>query len=214
MNEGIESELKVAEFLLKIKAVQLNPEDPFNWASGWKSPIYCDNRKILSHHSIRTYVRQEMVKKVEQEFSTPDCIAGVATGVIPLGVLVAQELGLPFIYVRSKAKEHGAQRRIEGELAPGAKVIVIEDLISTGNSSLSAVEALKDEGADVRGLVAVFDYGFEIAKKNFSAAECRYYTLCNYEVLLQQAIETNYIKPEQKETLMAWRQDPSNWKNK
>ncbi len=214
MNEGIESELKVAEFLLKIKAVQFSPEEPFTWASGWKSPIYCDNRKILSHHSIRTYVRQEMVKRIEREFSTPDVIAGVATGGIPLGVLVAQEMGLPFVYVRSKAKEHGAQKRIEGEIPKGAKVIVIEDLISTGNSSLSAVEALLQEGADVRGLVAVFDYGFEIAKKNFKAADCKFFTLCNYEVLIQQAIETNYIKREQRETLMDWRQDPSNWKNK
>ncbi|TXC81749.1 orotate phosphoribosyltransferase [Luteibaculum oceani] len=214
MKEGNESELKVAEFLLKIKAVQLNPENPFTWASGWKSPIYCDNRKILSHHSIRTYVRQEMVKKIEAEFSQPDCIAGVATGGIPLGVLVAQELGLPFVYIRSKAKEHGAKKRIEGEIHEGAKVIVIEDLISTGNSSLSAVEALRDENVDVRGLVAVFDYGFELAKKNFKAHECKYFSLCNYETLIHQAIETNYIRPEQKETLMEWRMSPDNWKGK
>ncbi|MGB0167275.1 MAG: orotate phosphoribosyltransferase, partial [Luteibaculum sp.] len=162
MNEGIESELKVAEFLLKIKAVQLNPENPFTWASGWNSPIYCDNRKILSHHVIRTYIRQEMVRKIEAEFASPDCIAGVATGGIPLGVLVAQELGLPFVYVRSTAKEHGAKRLIEGEFEKGDKVIVIEDLISTGKSSIKAVQALEKEGCDVRGLVAVFDYGFEI----------------------------------------------------
>ncbi len=211
MYEGVESELKVAEFLLKIKAVQLNPDEPFTWASGWKSPIYCDNRKILSNHVIRTYVRQEMCKLIESQFASPDCIAGVATGGIPLGVLVAQEMGLPFVYVRSAAKDHGKKKLIEGDVEAGDKVIVIEDLISTGKSSLKAVKALRKEDCDVRGMVSIFTYGFDVAKENFEKAECKNFSLCSYDTLLQKALETNYLKPEHHQTLLDWRKDPSSW---
>src|SRR5690606_13211343 len=175
-----ESAKKVAELLLQIKAIKLQPNNPFTWASGWKSPIYCDNRVTLSHPSIRTFIRQKLSDVIQEEFGSVDVIAGVATAGIPQGVLVAQDLGLPFVYVRSKPKEHGTGSQIEGELFQGQRVVVIEDLISTGKSSLEAVKALREAGCNVAGLAAIFSYGFDAAEANFQAEKCRYVTLSNY----------------------------------
>src|ERR1700753_1866991 len=179
-----EIEQQVAEFLLQIKAIKLQPENPFTWASGWKSPIYCDNRVTLSHPTIRTYIRQQLSLIIQEEFGAVGCIAGVATAGIPQGVLVAQELGLPFIYVRSKPKDHGTGSLIEGEPMPGKRVVVIEDLISTGKSSLQAVEALREADCNVAGLAAIFTYGFDVATENFAAAKCPFVTLSNYGALI------------------------------
>jgi orotate phosphoribosyltransferase len=202
---------KTAELLLQINAIKLKPENPFSWASGWKSPIYCDNRIILSYPTIRNFVREEMAKQLETLYGKPDVIAGVATGAIGIGVLVAEYLGLPFIYVRPEAKSHGRQNKIEGHLESGQTVVVIEDLISTGKSSLNAVEALQENAATVKGMLAVFTYGFEIAEQNFEKKKVALHTLSDYEHLIQQAIATNYIKEEQLKTLMAWRTSPSTW---
>src|ERR1700753_1310414 len=180
MFDKLEIEKQVAEFLLQIKAIKLQPDNPFTWASGWKSPIYCDNRITLSHPTIRTYIRQKLSLVIQEEFGAIGCIAGVATAGIPQGALVAQELGLPFIYVRSKPKDHGTGSMIEGEIAPGKRVVVIEDLISTGKSSLQAVEALRQGDYNVAGLAAIFSYGFDIATENFNAANCPFVTLSNY----------------------------------
>lgn len=206
-----EIEQQVAEFLLQIKAIKLKPDDPFTWASGWRSPIYCDNRVTLSYPSIRTYIRQQLSLIIQEEFGSVGCIAGVATAGIPQGVLVAQELGLPFVYVRSKAKEHGTGSLIEGEVMPGARVVVIEDLISTGKSSLQAVEALRNAGHEVAGLAAIFSYGFDVADDNFKKAKCRYVTLSNYTALLKFAEEKQYINPSSIELLQQWRANPSEW---
>ena len=203
---------KVAELLLQINAIKLKPENPFTWASGWKSPIYCDNRIILSYPVIRNFIRQEIAKQVEQLYGKPDVIAGVATGAIGIGMLVAEQLGLPFVYVRPKAKEHGRQNQIEGLLEPNQTVVVIEDLISTGKSSLKAVEALKAHGASVKGMVAIFTYGFDAAQKNFEEANIELHTLSNYSYLVEQASETNYIIEEQLNALLNWRKDPAVWK--
>lgn len=211
MQEELDSQLKVAEFLLKIKAVQLQPTEPFTWASGWKSPIYCDNRRILSHPSVRTFVRQTMVKAIEDKFAKPDVIAGVATGGIAMGALVAQELGLPFIYVRSSAKGHGMQNMIEGEYQEGQTVVVIEDLISTGGSSLKAVDALREAKMNVKGLVSIFTYGFQQAIDNFKNAKCMAFSLTDYNTLLQQAVDLEYIKDKDVATLKEWRENPSKW---
>ena len=208
-----ESALKVAEFLLQIKAVVLKPNEPFTWASGWKSPIYCDNRKTLSYPKIRNFIRQEFVKTIDQHFGRPDVIAGVATGGIAQGALVAQELGLPFIYVRPEPKGHGLTNQIEGVIEAGQSVIVIEDLISTGKSSLKAVDALRNAGCTVKGMVAIFTYGFELADDNMKAAACPYYTLSNYKTLIQQALDSNYVSQGDVEALENWRQDPANWTN-
>ncbi len=206
-----ERALKVAEFLLQIKAIKLNPSTPFTWASGWKSPIYCDNRKTLSYPQIRTFLRQEMVKLIEDEFGDVDLIAGVATGGIALGALVAQELGLPFAYVRSSEKKHGLGNQIEGVVDKGQSVVVIEDLISTGGSSLSAVAALREAGCQVKGMVAIFSYVFPKAEKAFKDANCKLVTLSNYPCLIEQAIASEYIGDEQLETLEAWRNAPDQW---
>ena len=203
---------KTAELLLQINAIKLKPENPFTWASGWKSPIYCDNRIILSYPVIRNFIRQEIAKQVEQLYGKPDVIAGVATGAIGIGMLVAEQLGLPFVYVRPKAKEHGRQNQIEGLLEPNQTVVVIEDLISTGKSSLKAVEALKAHGASVKGMVAIFTYGFDAAQKNFEEANIELHTLSNYSYLVEQASETNYIIEEQLNALLNWRKDPAVWK--
>lgn len=203
--------LKVAEFLLQIKAIKLQPENPFTWASGLKSPIYCDNRKILSYPQVRTFIRQAFSAKIEDTFGKPDIIAGVATGGIPHGALVAQELNLPFVYVRSEAKGHGLGNIIEGDYAEGQSVVVIEDLLSTGGSSLKAVKSLRDAGLNVKGLVAVFSYGFDEAKENFANADCKYRTLTDYEYLLDVAIDKNYISGDQLSTLREWKNDPKNW---
>ena len=203
---------KTAELLLQINAIKLKPENPFTWASGWNSPIYCDNRIILSYPVIRNYVREEMAKQVEKLYGKPDVIAGVATGAIGIGMLVAEYLGLPFIYVRPEPKSHGRQNQIEGQLEPNQNVVVIEDLISTGKSSLNAVDALKEAGANVKGMVAIFTYGFDVAAENFDKKHIQLHTLSDYENLIQQASETNYIKEDQMNTLLEWKSNPSVWK--
>jgi orotate phosphoribosyltransferase len=203
---------KTAELLLKVKAIKLNPNEPFNWASGWKSPIYCDNRVTLSYPPVRVFLKQEIAKIVEKEYGKPDVIAGVATGAIAIGILVAQELGVPFVYVRPEPKKHGRKNQIEGHLESGQNVVVIEDLISTGNSSLNAVDALKEAGAVVKGMVAIFSYGFDIATENFKNKNIDLATLSNYENLLEQALESNYISEKELTTLHEWRKDPSTWK--
>jgi len=202
---------KTAELLLQINAIKLKPENPFTWASGWKSPIYCDNRIILSFPIIRNYVREEIAKQVEALYGKPDVIAGVATGAIGLGALVADYLGLPFIYVRPEPKSHGRQNQIEGLLEPNQSVVVIEDLISTGKSSLNAVDALIAAGANIKGMLAIFSYGFDIATENFEKKQLDLHTLADYEHLIEQASETGYIKDEQLNTLMEWRKNPSQW---
>lgn len=203
---------KTAELLLQINAIKLEPENPFTWASGWKSPIYCDNRIILSYPIIRTYVREQIGKQVELLYGKPDVIAGVATGAIGIGMLVAEYLGLPFIYVRPEAKSHGRQNQIEGVLEKNQSVVVIEDLISTGKSSLNAVEALKAGGANIKGMVAIFTYGFHIAEENFKNENIALHTLSDYQHLANLASETGYIREEQLQTLMEWRENPSTWK--
>lgn len=203
---------KTAELLLQIKAIKLKPNDPFSWASGWKSPIYCDNRLTLSYPSVRVFLRTEMAKMVENQFGKPDVIAGVATGAIAIGVLIASDLGIPFVYVRPEAKSHGRKNQIEGHLEKGQNVVVIEDLISTGNSSLLAVEALKEAGAVVKGMVAIFTYEFAVAIENFKKHNLDLITLSNYTYLLEQASDSKYITEEDLETLKEWRQNPSTWK--
>jgi orotate phosphoribosyltransferase len=203
--------LKVAEFLLQIKAVKLQPSQPFTWASGWSSPIYCDNRKTLSFPAIRTHIRQGYAEAILEKFGKPDVIAGVATGGIAQGALVAQELGIPFIYVRSTAKGHGLGNQIEGHFEKGQKVIVIEDLISTGGSSLVAVEALREAGCEVKGLIAIFTYGFDIAAENFKAADCPFVTLTDYDHLIDQALKLEYINESDVQSLKKWRNSPGTW---
>jgi orotate phosphoribosyltransferase len=202
---------KTAEVLLHINAIKLNPKTPFNWASGWKSPIYCDNRIVLSYPAIRNYVKSELAKKLEEAYGKPDVIAGVATGAIGIGALVAEELGLPFVYVRPEPKKHGRKNQIEGHLEKGQNVVVVEDLISTGKSSLAAVDALKSSGATVKGMVAVFSYGFEIAKNNFDKKGLDLYTLSNYKNLLEQALDTGFINEKELEILSKWNANPSDW---
>ena len=203
---------KTAELLLQVKAIKLNPSDPFNWASGWKSPIYCDNRVTLSYPPVRIFLKEEIAKIVEKEFGKPDVIAGVATGAIAIGILVAQELGVPFIYVRPEPKKHGRKNQIEGHLERGQNVVVIEDLISTGTSSLNAVVALKEAGAVVKGMVAIFTYGFDLAIENFKDKNIELVTLSNYDNLLEQALESSYISEKELSTLREWRREPSTWK--
>ncbi|EIJ39724.1 orotate phosphoribosyltransferase [Galbibacter orientalis] len=203
---------KTAELLLQINAIKLNPKNPFTWASGWKSPIYCDNRIVLSFPPIRNYVREHMAKQLEELYGKPDVIAGVATGAIGIGMLVAEVLSLPFVYVRPEPKKHGRGNQIEGFLDRGQSVVVVEDLISTGKSSLNAVKALKEEGANVKGMIAIFSYGFDVADENFKENNVSLYTLSNYEHLLQQAVDTNYINEKELKTLQDWRKDPGNWK--
>ena len=203
---------KTAEVLLQVKAIKLSPTEPFTWASGWKSPIYCDNRVTLSYPPVRVFLKEEISKIVESKYGKPDVIAGVATGAIAIGVLVAQELGVPFIYVRPEPKSHGRKNQIEGYLERGQNVVVIEDLISTGKSSLNAVEALKEAGAVVKGMVAIFSYGFDIASANFEDKNIELTTLSNYESLLEQALDSNYISDKELLTLTDWRRNPSEWK--
>lgn len=207
-----ETAAKVAEFLLQIKAVVLNPNEPFTWSSGWKSPIYCDNRKTLSYPKVRTFIRQSFHKLIDTHFGNPDVIAGVATGGIAHGALVAQDMGLPFVYVRSQSKGHGLENQIEGVIEAGQSAIVIEDLISTGKSSLNAVKALQDAGVQVKGLVAIFSYGLEIAEQNMKEARCMYYTLSDYDALIEQALKSGYIQKGSLETLKKWRSAPDQWK--
>lgn len=202
---------KTAELLLQINAIKLNTENYFNWASGWKSPIYCDNRLILSFPPIRNYIRDEFAKQIEEKFGKPDVIAGVATGAIGIGILVAEELGLPFVYVRPEPKKHGRQNQVEGFLQKGQNVVVVEDLISTGGSSLLAVEALRNEGANVKGMAAIFTYGFDVSKDNFKKANIDVYTLSDYSTLLSKAIEKQYVSEKEMESLVEWAKSPSTW---
>lgn len=204
---------KTAEVLLHINAIKLSPNAPFTWASGWKSPIYCDNRLVLSHPMIRNYVKTEIAKNLENVYGKPDVIAGVATGAIGIGALVANELGLPFVYVRPEAKKHGRQNQIEGHLEKGQNVVVVEDLISTGKSSLNAVQALKKALVNVKGMVAIFSYGFELAKANFGSDNVILYTLSNYNCLLEQAVDTGFINQKELEVLSNWNSNPSQWDN-
>ena len=208
---NIDTAKKTAELLLQINAIKLNPKNPFTWASGWKSPIYCDNRMTLSFPPIRNYIREEFSKYIEKEFGKPDVIAGVATGAIGIGMLVAEYMGLPFVYVRPEAKKHGRQNQVEGFLQKGQSVVVIEDLISTGNSSLMAVEALKAAGANVKGMVAIFTYGFDVSVENFKKANVDLHTLGNYETLLDLAVSKKYITEAEQETLKEWSKSPSTW---
>lgn len=202
---------KTAEVLLQVHAIKLSPKEPFTWASGWKSPIYCDNRIILSYPPIRNYVRETMAKHIENQYGKPDAIAGVATGAIGIGMLVAEYLGLPFIYVRPDAKGHGRKNQIEGFIEGGQSVVVVEDLISTGKSSLNAVKALKEAKVNVKGMVAIFTYGFDVAAKNFKEEGITLNTLSNYENLLEQALDTNYISEKELKTLSEWNSNPSEW---
>lgn len=211
MIENKDSAFKIAEILLQVKAVKLQPNNPFTWASGWKSPIYCDNRVTLSYPSARTHIRQAFAETIINRFGKPDVIAGVATGGIPQGVLIAQELGLPFIYVRSAAKGHGMGNLVEGAFEKGQRVVVIEDLISTGGSSIKAVESLKEAGLVVRGLAAIFTYGFKVAKDSFDKAECPFVTLTDYSVLIEQALKSNYVGENDLAHLQNWRENPSTW---
>src|SRR5690554_996667 len=214
MNINTEVAQKIAESLLQIKAIKLQPQKPFTWASGLKSPIYCDNRISLSHPHIRTYIRQKLAEVVQDDFGSVEMISGVATAGIPQGVLVAQDLGLPFTYVRSSTKEHGRQNLIEGEVVSGQRVVVIEDLVSTGQSSLKAVEALRAAECNVVGLVSIFSYGFEEAAQNFAEAKCEMVTLCDFETLIEVAARFNYIHQDDSEILMDFRLDPAGWAEK
>ena len=202
---------KTAELLLQINAIKLNPKNPFTWASGWKSPIYCDNRITLSFPPIRNYIREEFSKHIEKLYGKPDVIAGVATGAIGIGMLVAEYMGLPFVYVRPEPKKHGRQNQVEGFLQKGQTVVVVEDLISTGNSSLMAVEALKAAGANVKGMVAIFTYGFDVSAENFKNANVSLNTLGDYSTLLELAVAKQYITEAEEETLKEWRKNPSVW---
>lgn len=201
----------LAEKLLKISAIKLQPENPFVWASGWNSPIYTDNRKTLSYPDIRSFIKVELTRLIMENFSDADAIAGVATGAIAQGALVADTLGLPYVYVRSTPKNHGLENLIEGNLLPGQKVVVIEDLISTGGSSLKAVEAIRNAGCEVVGMAAIFTYGFPIAEEAFKNANVTLYTLSNYNSMLEAALASGYIKADDIETLKEWRKDPANW---
>ena len=198
--------------LLEVKAIKLQPNNPFTWASGWKSPFYCDNRKTLSFPALRNYVKQELVHNILEHFPEAEAVAGVATGAIAQGALVADALHLPFIYVRSKPKDHGMENLIEGELPKGTKVVVVEDLISTGGSSLKAVEAIRKYGCEVVGMVASYTYGFQTAKDAFEAADVKLVTLTDYEHVVAQALETGYISETDVDLLHEWRKDPANWR--
>lgn len=200
----------VSDKLLQINAIKLSPQNPFTWASGLRSPIYCDNRIVLSHPKVRTFIIEQFVELAKQ-MPVFDVVAGVATAGIPHGALLAERLQLPFVYVRSKAKAHGRQNQIEGKLEEGQRVLVIEDLISTGGSCLQAVACLREAKAQVAGVLAIFTYGFEKARLAFAAADCPMATLSNYEALIQQATAQSYILPDQANTLQAWRLDPKAW---
>lgn len=202
---------KVASYLLEIKAIKLEPAHPFTWASGWKSPIYCDNRKTLSYPQVRSYIKEQFAALIREKYPEVEVIAGVATGAIAQGVLVAQELGLPFIYIRSSAKSHGLENLIEGEYRPGQKVVVIEDLVSTGGSSLQAVEALRKAGCEVLGMMAIFTYGFQKAEENFRSAQCELTTLSNYDAMIDLAIKTGYVHPDEEAKLKEWRLNPETY---
>lgn len=210
MNEQ-ETSMALASFLLQIKAIKLNPANPFTWASGLKSPIYCDNRVTLSYPQVRTFIREGFVKMCLDKFGKPDVIAGVATGGIPQGALVAQELGLPFVYVRSEKKSHGMNNQVEGIINSGQSVVIIEDLVSTGKSSLNAVEALREKGAVIKGMLAIFTYGMDVAAENFKNNKCELFTLTNYNALVQKAAEESYIREDDLASLLEWKSNPQAW---
>ncbi len=212
MTKNADSAFKIAEYLLQIKAIKLQPDKPFIWASGWNSPIYCDNRVTLSYPKIRTFIRQLFSETIAQNYSKPDVIAGVATGGIAHGALVAEELGIPFVYVRSDSKKHGLGNQVEGRIEKGQSVVVIEDLISTGGSSLNAVAALRDAGAQVKGLISIFTYDFAVSQEAFKKAKCPYTSLCDYHILIEQALKANFINEDEMLSLEKWRVDPANWK--
>lgn len=201
----------LAEKLLKISALKLQPANPFTWASGWNSPIYTDNRRTLSYPEVRSFIKVELTRTILEQFPEAEAIAGVATGAIAQGALVADALNLPYAYVRSTPKDHGLENLIEGNLRQGAKVVVIEDLVSTGKSSLKAVEAIRNAGCEVVGMVALFTYGFPVAEENFKKADVKLITLSNYNAMLEVALETDYITKDDLETLHLWREDPANW---
>lgn len=202
---------KTAELLLQIKAIKLNPQEPFTWSSGWKSPIYCDNRIILSYPTVRNFIKENLAEQLVEKYGKPDVIAGVATGAIGIGALVAEHLDLPFVYVRPEPKKHGRQNQIEGALQPGQSVVVIEDLISTGKSSLNAVNALKRADVKINGMMAIFTYGFDVAEQNFKRQDIDCRVLSNYQTLINLAIQKEFLKPEEQEKLEAWRENPSEW---
>ena len=206
-----ETARKTAELLLQIKAIKLDPQESFTWASGWKSPIYCDNRVILSYPPIRNFVREHIARQIEQLYGRADVIAAVATGAIGIGMLVAEHLSLPFVYVRPEAKAHGRKNQIEGKINEGQTVVVVEDLVSTGKSSLNAVKALQESNTQIKGMVAIFSYGFDTATQNFKEAGIELHTLSNYEYLIEVALKTHYINQSEAETLQGWRRDPANW---
>ncbi|WP_347372964.1 orotate phosphoribosyltransferase [Aequorivita sp. Q41] len=206
-----ETAQKTAALLLQINAIKLQPQNPFTWASGWKSPIYCDNRITLSYPVIRNYIRENLAKQIEEIYGKPEMIAGVATGAIGIGALVADYLNVPFCYVRPEAKGHGRQNKIEGYLEPNTNVVVVEDLISTGKSSLMAVEALNEANATVKGMLAIFSYGFNIADENFKNAGVILNTLSNYETLLEEAERSKYINADEAKLLSEWRENPAVW---
>ncbi len=203
----------VSEYLLQIKAIKLDVANPFTWASGIKSPIYCDNRLTLSYPTIRTYIRQQFVQVITEHFGTPDVIAGVATGAIAQGALVAQEMGLPFVYIRSSQKAHGLTNQIEGKIEEGQTVVVVEDLVSTGKSSLNAVTALREAGCVVKGMAAIFTYNLPVAKENFEKGKCELVTLSSYDVLIRKAVESNYISDSDIHKLVKWKENPQEWGN-
>ena len=204
----------VAEKLLKIKAVKLQPANPFTWASGWKSPIYCDNRKTLSYPALRNFIKLELARIIAEKHDQVDAIAGVATGAIAQGAMVAAELNLPFVYIRATPKDHGLENLIEGDLKPGSKVVVIEDLISTGGSSMKAIDAVRNAGCDVLGMVAIFTYGLSAAEQTFKEGKVNLTTLCNYDAILDEALRTDYIDESEIKTLQEWRKNPSKWNPK
>lgn len=206
-----ETAQKTAQLLLQIKAIKLQPQNPFTWASGWQSPIYCDNRITLSYPVIRNYLRENIAKKIEAKFGKPDAIVGVATGAIGIGMLVADYLNLPFCYVRPQAKKHGRQNQIEGHLEKGQTVIVIEDLISTGKSSLQAVEALQNEQVKVKAMFAIFTYGFQVSEENFKKSKIDLFTLSDYNYLIQEAEKLGYCQPNELSLLQQWRENPAEW---
>ncbi len=208
------TQIEVTKKLLEIDTIKIQPLSPFTWASGWKSPIYCDNRKILSFPETRSYIRDKFVEIIQEKYPQAEVIAGVATGAIAHGVLVADKMGLPFIYIRSKPKGHGLENLIEGDLKPGQKVVVIEDLVSTGGSSLKAVEAVNNFGGEVIGMLSIFTYNFDVAQEQFKKANIELTPLSRYQVLIDTALEAGEISKDQIETLMEWRRDPANWGKK
>lgn len=204
----------LAKKLLAIRAIKLQPANPFTWASGWQAPIYCDNRKTLSYPAVRTFIKLELARTIIENYEGVEVIAGVATGAIAQGAMVADALNLPFVYIRSTPKDHGLENLIEGDLKPGAKVVVIEDLISTGGSSLKAVEAIRSSGCSVVGMVAVFTYGFPVAAERFKEARVKLTTLCDYDAVLDEALKTEYIEEAEIRTLQEWRGDPEHWRRR